>query len=170
MTALFAAGACVALGGCFTGSDPAPKLAPQAAGGFGLFFQDEGSDVKLAYGVANSDDVGLMLECAKGSGAVQITDVARDQGPPSLLLVSSQGNSVLATSLQPNPEGQAPLLSAETSVGSPALAAFRRGGNLEVRNSGFRYLISATNAERLAVAQFFAACGPAKGMLGDRQV
>ena len=72
LSAIAALGACASLCGCFT--DTQPRLAE----GFGLYFQDEGSDVKLAYGLANSDDIALMLECAKGTGEIQVTDVARD--------------------------------------------------------------------------------------------
>ena len=161
---LTAAGACAGLGGCFTDMDSAPKL----AGGFGLYFQDEGPDVKLAYGVADSDDVALMLQCSKGTGEVQITDVARDSARPMLLLISNDGVSVLAAGLQANPEGAAPLLAAQTSVDSPALAAFRHSGRISVRNGDFRYAITATQSERGEVGRFFAACGPARRALGDR--
>ena len=164
-TAIIAAGACAALGGCFTDSGPST---PALAGGFGLHFQDEGPDVKLAYGIADSDDVALMLECAKGSGEVQVTDVARDSARPMLVLASNDGVSALAASLQLNPEGPAPLLSAETSVDSPALASFRHSGVIAVRNGDFRYGIRATDGERAEVGRFFAACGPARRALGDR--
>ena len=166
LIALAATLACGALAGCYTGkgADSGPKL----AGGFGLYFQDEGPDVKLAYGVADSDDVALMLQCSKGSGAVQVTDVARDSARPMLVLASNDGVSVLSASLQPNPEGVAPLLAARTSVDSPALAAFRHTGRIAVRNGDFRYAITATSAENAEVRRFFAACGPARSVLGDR--
>ena len=164
LIALGAAGACIALGGCFTGSEP------RLADGFGLHFQDEGSDVKLAYGLADSDDVALMLQCAKGAGMVQVTDVARDSARPVLVLASNDGISVLTASLQPNPEGVAPLLAAETSVDSPALAAFRRTGRISVRNGDFRYGIMSTGSERAEVGRFFAACGPTRGGLEGRTV
>jgi hypothetical protein len=162
LTVLVATGGCIALGGCFTGSEP------RLADGFGLHFQDEGSDVKLAYGLADSDDVALMLQCSKGAGEVQVTDVARDSARPVLVLASSDGVSVLSASLQPNPEGQAPLLAAQTSVASPALAAFRRTGRISVRNGDFRYGITATGDERAAVGRFFAACGPARSTAGGQ--
>jgi len=165
LTVLVTAGACVALGGCFADSGPS---GPTLAGGFGLYLQDEGPDVKLAYGLADSDDVALMLQCTKGSGAIQVTDVARDSARPALVLTSNDGVSVLAASLQPNPEGQAPLLAAQTTVDSPALVAFRHTGRIAVRNGDFRYGITATGAERREVGRFFAACGPARRTQGDR--
>ena len=164
LTALISIVACAGLGGCFSGNEP------RLADGFGLFFQDEGSSAKLAYGLADSDDVALMLQCAKGSGQVQVTDVARDTARPVLVLASAEGASVLLASLQPNPEGQAPLLAAQTRADSPALAAFRDTGRISVRNGDFRYAITATSAERTSVDRFFAACGPARAMPGDRQV
>ena len=162
LTALAAAGACVALGGCFTSAEP------RLADGFGLYFQDEGSDVKLVYGLADSDDVALMLQCSKGAGEVQVTDVARDSARPVLVLASNDGVSVLAASLQPNPEGAAPLLAAQATVDSPALAAFRRTGRISVRNGDFRYGVAATGEEGAAVRRFFAACGPARSTVGGR--
>ena len=162
LSAIAALGACASLCGCFT--DTQPRLAE----GFGLYFQDEGSDVKLAYGLANSDDIALMLECAKGTGEIQVTDVARDSARPILVLASNDGVSVLPAGLQPNPEGPAPLLAALTSVDSPALLAFRHTGRISVRNGDFRYAITATGTERVEVGRFFAACGPARRALGDR--
>ena len=162
LTAIAALGACASLSGCFTNSQP------RFADGFGLFFQDEGSDVKLAYGLADSDDVALMLQCAKGTGDVQVTDVARDGARPMLVLASDDGVSVLAAGLQSNPEGQAPLLAAQTSVDSPALEAFRNTGRISIRTGDFHYAIAATRAERLEVSRFFAACGQGRRTLGDR--
>ncbi len=49
---------------------------------FGLFYNDQGASVSLAYGQANSDDVALMLSCAKRSGKVDVSDVVRDSRGP----------------------------------------------------------------------------------------
>jgi hypothetical protein len=124
--------------------------------GFGLFYVDEGGSAKLAYGQANSDDVDLMLECAKGSRTVQVTDVARTAGPAVLTLVSSGASARLNTRTDDG-EGST-LLVADSAVDSAPLAAFRRTGRLEVSQAGVRHGLVARADERPGVERFFTAC------------
>ena len=153
ITALFAAGAGLALAGCFQGAKPA------AMNDYGLYFQHEGGDAKLAYGLANSDDVGLMLQCAKGSGRVQVSDVARDPKRTALILASLGRQSQLNAHVQADSDSAGTILVADTRADIPALTGFRATGLMQVRAGGFGYDITANPAERVAVARFFAACG-----------
>ena len=151
LAAIAAAG--IGLAGCY---HDAPKAS--LGNGYGLFFQDEGASAKLAYGLANSDDVGLMLECDKGSGRIAVSDVARGPVPNQLTLIAGQGRSDLAVRPEADAEGGSPILQGAASVDSPALKAFRGSGQIEVRMGDVRYDVTATAAERIGVARFFAAC------------
>ena len=145
----FAVSACTGDGG-----RPAPvAVMPQS---FGLFFLDEGPSAKLAYGEANSDNVGLMLECAKGSRLVRVSDAIRSAPAAMLTLVSDGRTSALKTAVEPGPG--ASIYTASAPAGSPALAGFRRSGRMEVSYAGLRYGIAAKPTERMGIEKFFSAC------------
>jgi hypothetical protein len=131
---------------------PAASLAP----GFGFFFLDEGPTAKLAYGEANSDNVGLMLECAKGSRVVEVTDMVRSAPAPTLTLASAGDVTRLKAEVQSG-EGAAIVVARAPST-APALAGFRRSGHVEVAYAGLRYAIAAKPHERASVDRFFALC------------
>lgn len=124
--------------------------------GYGLYYSDEGETAKLAYGVANSDDVGLMLECEKGSKSVTVTDTVRKGAGPGISLISGAQRTNLSAKRQ-SMEG-ATLLFATTRTDAAALAAFRTSGELQVISGTVRYGVTATSAEKAGVKRFFAAC------------
>jgi hypothetical protein len=71
-------------------------LIPSAPSNYALFYMDEGPSVKLAYGAPNSDDVGMMMECAKGSRVISVSDVARSSlGRPTVVLASGGRKDIL---------------------------------------------------------------------------
>ena len=143
-----------ALAGCGHESAPGPQAS--IAPGFGFFYLDEGSNAKLAYGEANSDNVGLMLQCAKGSRQVEVSDVVRSSSAPTLLLISAGRRTELAAKVEAG-EGAA-VVTAHASSAAPALAAFRQSGKVEVSYAGLRYGVAAKPAERATVERFFSAC------------
>lgn len=124
---------------------------------YGLFYMDEGGSAKLAYGAANSDDVGLMMECAKGSRVISVSDVARGAvGRPTLVLASGGQKDILNAA--PSDGDGAALLVANTRSDTPPLRAFRRSGKIDVGYPGAEYDITANAAEKQGVQRFFAAC------------
>jgi hypothetical protein len=123
--------------------------------GYGLHFMDEGGSAKLAYGQANSDNVGLMLECAKGSRTVEISDVARGTAA-KLRLQSGQARSDFGGAIAPGPGAN--IITARGASEAPALRAFRDTGRIEVENGDRRYGVTATPAEQVDVKRFFAMC------------
>ena len=126
------------------------------APGFGFYYLDEGPSAKLAYGEANSDNVGLMLQCARGSRMVEVSDVVRSAPARTLTLVSAGQRSDLDAQVQPG-EGQ-PLVVAHAPSAAPVLSAFRRSGRMEVSYAGLRYSVAAKPQEQPSVERFFSAC------------
>ncbi len=133
-----------------------------ASGPFGLFYDDRGADVALAYGRANSDDVGLMLQCRKGSGVVEVSDVVREAPAPQLVLASGLGRTVLAARVEAGESAAPAILNARTELSAAALQGLRRSGRLQVAYGGLRYGLHARPAERAGVERFFVACQAAR--------
>jgi hypothetical protein len=132
------------------------RLEPRLNAGYGLFYMDEGPSVKLAYGAPNSDDVGLMMECAKGSRTIDVSDIARNGAAPTLTLASD--GRIASLKAQPGSGDGAALLTARTRSDIAPLQAFRRSGRMDVAYSGAEYGIVATPAEKPSVERFFSAC------------
>jgi hypothetical protein len=124
--------------------------------GFGLFYLDEGPSAKLAYGQANSDNVGLMLQCQKGSRMVEVSDAVRSAPAPTLTLVSAGKTAALKAQVM---SGDGPaVVTAQAPSASPVLAGFRQSGKIEVSYAGLRYGVAAKPNEKANVERFFSAC------------
>jgi hypothetical protein len=133
----------------------APRDAPSFEfASYGLHYIDTGATAKLAYGRANSEMLGLMLECAKGSRQVEITDVAREARVLSLRADGKRSDFPATFEAAPG----APIVSARAPAAAPALKGFRQTGRLQVTNGSLVYDVVATPAEKPHVEQFFAAC------------
>jgi|GEM_PF-1751618 len=156
-----AATACVALVGC-THDETQSGLEVAAQQPVGFFYLDDGATAKLAYGEANSDNVGLMMECAKGSRTVLVTDLVRSAPAATLTLISGGARADLPAAVEAG-DGPA-IVTASLRTDAPALTSFRKSGAMEVSYAGLRYAMKAAPAERERVEQFFGACGaPAAG-------
>lgn len=149
------------LAGCNLQRTPAPAPgAERLSSQTGFFFNDNGDSAGLAYGVANSDAVDLMLECAKGARQVNIIDAAhpgarRDQ---PITLISGDARSDLPTRVERDEEQGQTLASGRATTDSPVLIAFRRSGRMTVKLGARARTYTATPGELISVAQFFAAC------------
>jgi hypothetical protein len=148
--------ACGTLPACTSDQPQSPTAAISDTSSYGLFYLDEGASAKLAYGQANSDNVGLMLECAKGSRLVELTDVVRSSPAPVITLISAGARSDLRT--DPPSADNSGVLIAHAKTDAPALEGFRRTGSLEVAYAGLHYRIAATPQARRGVERFFSAC------------
>ncbi|MEO6338473.1 MAG: hypothetical protein ABIO39_00420 [Caulobacteraceae bacterium] len=137
--------------------DDAPARFQKDSGlSYGFFFSDEGATAKLAYGQANSDNVGMMLECVKGSRRVDITDAVRSVPSPTLTLASGRAHADLKTKVADGEGGSVLTTSARSD--NAVLRSFRRSGAMEVAYSGLRYRMVASPKERDSVERFFGAC------------
>ena len=157
-TALIGVGvAVIALAGC-SHDDKHAAMTIKDEPAFGLHFNDNGETASLAYGEANSDNVALMLECGKGSGRVQVSDVARGEAP-ALVLASGRRTTELGGRIEAS-DGPAVVI-ADAALDAEALQGFRRTGKLTVSQGDARYGVAARSHEREEVDLFFTACGHA---------
>ena len=153
--ALLVGVACLGLAACVQdgrgGSSPTT-----ATPGFALFYTDEGSSAKLAYGAPNSDDVGLMMECTKGSRMIEVSDVARTGAAQTLVLAS--GGQTTKLPATPSSGDGAPLLVAHARSDAAPLQSFKRSGRIDVAYGASAYGIAANPSEQVGIKRFFAAC------------
>jgi hypothetical protein len=124
------------------------QVGPDAPMGWHL--SQEGRMAKLAYGVANSDQLALMMTCAPGqTQAVVYGDV--QPATPRLIRAS------IATAIDPLSGGLAD--ESRVSVRDPALQQLVRSGRLAVEGDAGTFELTASRDERRLIGDFFAYCG-----------
>ena len=120
----------------------------------GWHLSHEGAIAKLAYGVANSDQLALMMTCEPGQAqAVVYGDV--QPASPRLLKAS-----MTSAAIDPLSGGLAD--EARISLRDPALQKLALSGKLEVEGDAGHFELTANADERRLVREFFAYCGTDK--------
>ncbi|NJC39782.1 hypothetical protein GGQ87_000040 [Brevundimonas alba] len=111
----------------------------------------EGEMAKLAYGMANSDQLALMMTCEPGQAqAVVYGDVQPDT--PRLVKAS-----MTAAPIDPLSGGMAD--ETRISLRDPSLQKLARSGKLAVEGDAGHFELTASGDERRLVREFFAYCG-----------
>lgn len=112
---------------------------------------------RLAYGRPNSDDLVLMISCRPGQDQVDVSAVGLSGG--EIVLASGRAESRFAAAKVDNAMGDGGLLEARGKTSAPALAGFRKSGDLALLTKGERHDLAAGSADRGNVKAFFKACG-----------
>lgn len=133
--------------------------APQPVEGYDWFFMADGANAKLAYGLENSDDLRLGLECAQGSGALDMTASANDGAVPEIYIESGGDTERYPASAEPAVVHDGLVLTAQAQADAPVFQRFRRLGWLAVWHGDDRqtYVPQTGSVDR--IERFFAFCG-----------
>ncbi|WP_332655224.1 hypothetical protein [Brevundimonas sp.] len=130
-------------------TDSAPETAASPAMGWHL--SHEGPMAKLAYGVANSDQLALMMTCEPGQ-AQAVVYGEMQPASPRLIKASTQ-----AAAIDPLEGGLAD--EARIPLRAPVLQTLARSGKLAVEGDAGHFELTADTEEQRLVEQFLAYCG-----------
>jgi len=133
-----------------TDATPEAGVAPAP---MGWHLSHEGSMAKLAYGVANSDQLALMMTCEPGQTQATIYG---DVQPASPRLIKA---SMKAEAIDPLGGGLAD--EARIPLRAPVLQKLAHSGKLMVEGDAGHFELTAKGDEQRLVRQFFAYCGSA---------
>ena len=111
----------------------------------------EGSTAKLAYGVANSDHLALMMTCAPGQAQAIVYGEVQPASPRLIKTAVTEGP------IDPLDGGLAD--ESRISLRDPTLRGLLQHGTLEVKGDAGHFKLTARGDERRLVEQFFAYCG-----------
>ncbi|WP_297800643.1 hypothetical protein [uncultured Brevundimonas sp.] len=117
------------LAACATGGTPlvAPDVAPPSAepaplnGDYSWFFGQEGDQLQLLYGVANSDDVPLSMACRSRSGQIEVSMASATAAPAIIHLASATQSRAYAAKAEEAGVFDGYILSAKTTPDDPVL-------------------------------------------------
>ena len=116
----------------------------------GWHLHHEGSMAKLAYGVANSDQLALMLTCEPGEGgAVVYGDV--QPASPRLMRVSN-------SYVEPDPLSMGEAYETRIALNDSALTRLVERGAMPVEGAAGAFTLPASAEERRMVAGFMNYC------------
>lgn len=134
-----------------------PAFQAAATGDLGWHLSHEGDRAKLAYGLANSDQILVMLSCAPGQDRVDVFGLAAPEGE-RVVLTSTAGPSALNAEPAIDPLSGQPAVETTLMLGATAFRGFRDSGRLTLVSDGEAIEIDAQPEERADVEAFFAHC------------
>ena len=160
------AGLALSLAACAT-VEPTPPTAPPAgpgsapapAPGYDWFFHTDDDTARLAYGLAESDDLKLGLDCRRGGGRLEMVAIA-EKGAKAEIHVESGGETErFPASSEPSQLHDGVFLSAGASTAEPVFQRFRRVGWLAQWRDGEREAYAPQPGSAPNIERFFAFCG-----------
>jgi hypothetical protein len=160
-----AAGLTLALAACNTTSQPGMGLSPVSSGSpapvenYDWFLHQDGDNALLAYGLEESDDLRIGMECRKNSGRLALNAVAPDDAAHEIHLESGGDTERYPAAAEPSEVNDGLFLTAEAKAGDPVFQRFRRVGWLAVWEGGERHAYAPHPGSRDRVERFFAFCG-----------
>lgn len=134
-----------------TGTEPAGTVLGGPVMGWSLHHED--AQTKLAYGVANTDPLALMVSCRPGDATAVVYD---DGQPDGARAVGNEGGSTI------DPLAGGAAVETRLAVSDPALQNPALPGRSAVRGDAGRLPIAASPDERRLVGEFLAYCSPAR--------
>ena len=118
----------------------------------------EGDQAKLAYGVANTDQILVMFSCAAGDRVVEVFGLAAPE-TEALRFTSASLTSEVVAEAEADPLSGSMVIETEMPVRSEALQGFRQSGRLTLAaGDGHEVPAHAVQAELAQVRAFFDHC------------
>ena len=136
----------------------APSGAPAPVAGYDWFLNRDGADLMLAYGVANSDDMKLSLDCRAGSGAL-IISAPGETGERLIHLESGGDTERYPAQGETAHIHDGDFLTAQAKAGDPVFQRFRRLAWIAAWRGEAREVYAAHPGSEDRVERFFAGCG-----------
>lgn len=151
---------------CATAAPDAPPPATTASSGsptpvegYDWFFHADEDAARLAYGLAESDDLRLGLDCNRASGQLSLSGVASDEAKPEFHIESGGETARFPAESEPSQLHDGVFLSAEAPADAPVFQRFRRVGWLALWQDGKRQAYAPHPASAPDIERFFAFCG-----------
>ena len=132
--------------------------APAPVAGYDWHYTPESGAARLAYGVEASDDLRLGLDCAAGSGRIDLTALGHT-GEREIYLESGGETERFRAEGEPSELHDGDLLTASTSTTQPVMQRFRRVGWIAQWIDGRREVYAPHPGSETGVERFFALCG-----------
>ena len=144
-------------------TEPAPGVAssgaPVPVADHDWFYHRDGSEARLVYGLAESDDLRLGLDCSQGSGRLALSAVGGPDAKPEIYVEAGGETERFAARSEPSELHDGVFLTAEANADAPVFQRFRRVGWLALWLDGERQAYAPHPESAPNIERFFAFCG-----------
>lgn len=138
---------------------PPVVAAPAPVADHDWFYHEDPTEARLVYGLAESDDLSLALDCRKGSGRLALSALGGPDARPEIHIEAGGEAQRFPARSEPSELHDGVFLTAEAAADAPVFQRFRRVGWLALRQDGERAAYAPHPASAPNIAQFFAFCG-----------
>lgn len=144
---------------------PAPAMlsagsgAPAPVENYDWFFHEDGDEARLAYGLEESDDLRIGLDCRRASGKLDLSAIAKAGARPEIHLESGGDTERYPAQSEPSELNDGLFLTAEARTSEPVFQRFRRVGWLAVWQGEERNAYAPHPRSVDRIERFFAFCG-----------
>lgn len=137
----------------------AGSVAPSAVAGHDWFYHRDGGEARLVYGLAESDDLRLGLDCSQGSGRLSLSAVGGPDAKPEIRIEAGGETERFPARSEPSQLHEGVFLTAEAAADAAVFQRFRRVGWLALWQDGERQAYAPHPESAPNIEQFFAFCG-----------
>jgi hypothetical protein len=144
-----------ASGGGPAGSDAAPVPIT----GHDWFFHQDDAEARLVYGLAESDDMRLALDCTRASGRLVLSALGGPKAKPEIHVDSGGETARFRALSEPSQLHDGVFLTAEAAADAPVFQRFRRLGWMALWQASAREAYAPQPGSTPNIERFFAFCG-----------
>lgn len=165
VTLLALTGLTLAATACATVETPAGSPAASASGapaaveGLDWFYHRDGDEARLVYGLAESDDLRLGLDCSRSSGRLSLSASGGPDAPAEILLEAGGETGRFPAQSEPSQLHDGVFLSAQATADAPVFRRFRQVGWVALWQGGERHAYAPHPESAPDIERFFAFCG-----------
>ena len=123
------------------------------------FYNRDGGQARLVYGLAESDDLRLGLDCSEGAGRVALSAVGAPDAKPEIHIEAGGETERFAANSEPSQLNDGVFLTAEADADVPVFQRFRQVGWLALWLDGERQAYAPHPESAPNIERFFAFCG-----------
>ncbi|HRJ64584.1 hypothetical protein [Brevundimonas sp. UBA2416] len=143
--------------------EPAPAVAssgpPTPIADHDWFYHRDGEEARLVYGLAESDDLRLGLDCRQGSGRLALSAVGGPDAKPEIYIEAGGETERFMAQSEPSELHEGVFLTAEADADAPVFQRFRRIGWLALWVDGERQAYAPHPESAPNIERFFVFCG-----------
>ncbi|MFJ6023566.1 hypothetical protein ACIQC9_03060 [Brevundimonas sp. NPDC092305] len=150
------------LSACATAAPEAPPAesgSPQPVARYDWMLNGDDHTASLVYGVPETDDLRLGLDCQRGSGKLDLTAQVAAGASPEIYLESGGDTERYPAEAFPSEFDDGLILTASAGAKEPVFQRFRRLGWLAVWQGKTREPLVAHPGSEALIERFFAFCG-----------
>lgn len=144
--------------------EPAPAVAtpggaPAPVADHDWFYHQDGEDARLVYGLAESDDLRLGLDCREGSGRLVLSAIAGPDAKPEIHVEAGGDTERFPAASEPSQLHEGVFLTAEAAADAPVFQRFRQVRWIALWLDGERQAYAPHPGSAPNIDRFFAFCG-----------